>query len=509
MRRTTTALCALAAAWMPLADASARSVAEALQIEDTAFGLGTLTEADGALGGELWDGADPQALAGVLAGLPRSYAEPAYLDLARRVLLSPATAPDGADDALAGAKLRAAAELGFYRDAGELAELAPQLSAQPDLTKVAALSALLDGDVRRACTRGARLTQGRADPFFLQLRYLCYVDAGEESAADLTLGLLTDQGLLSEGAERVFTALQTSGDLGGSVSPEDAFQYAAIQMLGAEVSVAAVPELPGSVLAAVARDAKAPSELRLPALERALAVGLIGPSEGQGLAAEMAETPLAAEVVAVATERAGSPEMAAAAARSLGEATSYDGFRARAALFRDAARTGPGPDQASVPYAGTLALAAIVNGDLEAGRAWTGAMAASGEAEARRKAALSELSDLAEGRARVVAVPLSDPLAEGGPDVAGLTAQALATARGGSKGAAALVALAGLGVAAEGEAEAVREAIVLSMLEQSGMAGEVARRVALEAEAAAIFAGGADDEFADADPVPRLKPDEQ
>lgn len=498
MKHHLTGLCALVLAGAPAAHA------QTLEIDDSPFGLGTLSAGDGALPQDIWEGADADALRGLLAGMPRAYAEPAYLDAARRVLLSPATAPEGADDALAGAKLLAAAELGFYREAGQLAELAPGLSGQPALTKVAALSALLDGDVRRACQRGARLTQGRADPFFLRLRYLCYVDAGEGSAADLTLGLLRDQGL-DEGADRVFTALQTSGDLGASVSPGDAFAYAAVQMLGAEVSASAVPELPGSVLAALARDADADTDARLAALKRALALGLIGTGEGQRLAADMAVTDLAAEVVAVATERPGSVGGAEAVAASLRGAEDYGAFRARAALFRDAL-AGTSPVAGYAPDADVLALGALVAGEAAAARAWLSAMRADPSADPGAYDALSALATLAEGGTRAVSVPLTDPLARTDTDAADLVAEALAAARGGSAGAGALAALVGLGVDAEDEADAIRESVVLAMLEQSGLAGDVARRAALDIEAAAAFVMLTGGTVASGDPVPRVKP---
>ena len=484
--------------------------AQTLEIDDSAFGLGTLSRDEGALPGGLWAGAEASLLTDLLEAMPRTYGEPAYLDLARRVLLSPAEAPADADDALAGAKLLAAAEAGFYREAGELAELAPQLSGQPALTQVAALSALLDGDVRRACTRGARLTQGRADPFFLRLRYLCYVDAGEGSAADLTLGLLRDQGVLSPGADRVLTALQTSGDIGGSVSPEDAFQYAAAQMLGAEVSPAAVPELPGSVLTAVARDEQAGADLRLPALERALSLRLIGAEEGRRLAAQMAQTPLAAEVVAVATERPGSLESAEAVARSLRAAPGYEGFRARAVLYRDALAASE-PTLGYAPDADLLALAALLAGEPDTAKAWLDAMRAAPEADAARVDALAGLLDLATGEARVSTLPLGDTQAAARTDMAGLVEHALGAARSGAPGAAALAALGGLGVPAEGEAEAIRERVVLAMLGQSGLGPDLAARIAIDQQAAALFVGeaarGGGGDADGGEPVPRIKPE--
>ena len=481
----------LACAALALGTAAAQEGADS-------FALGTLGARDGALPRDLWQGAEPEAVGALLRALPRSYAEPAFLDLARRVLLTPGAAPAGATNALAGDKLLAAAELGFYREAGELAELAPGLSGEPALSKVAALSALLDGEVREACARGAELTRGRADPFFLRLRFLCYVETGENAAADLTLGLLSNQDMLSEGDARVFTALLASGSLGAQVSPEDAFQYAAAAMLGAEVTPDAVPELPGAVLAAVARDAEAGPSLREAALIRALARGLIGAEEGSRLAGDLAGTTLADDAVAVAAVPARSPEQAAALAEALRGAGDWPGFRARAALFARQLTALP-PDAPTAEDAGLIALGAMTVGADAAPRL------AQVEDEALR-ARLSALAATEPGE-----LPLEDRLAATPMDLGSLVQGALSAAASRSAGAAALAGLTGLGVAAEGQAEEARAALTAAMLARSGQADALARRVAFDAagaEALASITGGAvaGREGQTGDPLPRLKP---
>ena len=478
------------------------AAASAQSVDDSAFAVGTLSRAEGALGSDLWAGAEAEAVDALLKALPARYAEPAYLDLARRVLLSPGQGPEGADNALAGEKLLAAARLGFYREAGELAELAPGLAREPALSKVSAIASLLDGDVPGACARGAGLREGRADPFFLKLRFLCYVETGETEAADLTLGLMRDQAILTEGDERVFTALATSGSLGSSVSPEDAFQYAAAGMLGARVSEAALPEVPGGVLAAVARDQSAPEPLRLAALEGALAYGLIGASEGRRIAGSLATTALAEEVVLLAAAPRGTGAEALALAESLRAAQSWTGFRARVSLGADALRRA---DAAAPEDAPILMLAAITAGqpDLAARLGDRAAQDPSGDPA--RLDALRGLAAAVFGEADRPPAPLSDRLAASPAGVPGLVQGALSAAAARSEGTAALAVLVGLGVEAEGEAEDIRAALVADMLARSAQSAVVERRRLLDERGAAIL-GRADPAQADGEPTPRLKP---
>ncbi|MBB4659562.1 hypothetical protein [Parvularcula dongshanensis] len=472
-------------------------------LDDSAFATGTLTVDTGALPETLWQGADAETVGALLDALPSGYAEPAYLDLARRVLLSPGEGPEGADDALAGRKLLAAARLGFTREAANLAELSPSLRGAPALSQVMAEAAMLSGDLTTACARGAALQRGRSDPFFLKLRFLCYVANGESAAADLTLGLLRDQGALTPGDERIFNTLQAGGSLGASVSPEDAVQYAAVRLLGAEVTPGAVPELPGGVLAAVARDGTAAAELRVAALERALALDLIDADEGRRLAQDLG----VAEVGAALAAKAGTPEQAARLAAALEAAPDWTSFKARTRLLAEVLRTAD-PDAVAPDRRALPALAALVGGRREAASRWAVGMRTLGDRpETQDLTALSR----AAANADLQLLPLSDRTAVAGVDAAGLVPLALAAARSRSPGAAALAALTGLGVTAEGEAKAVAEGVVAEMMSQSGEAPSTARRLAYDAGGARLFAefrgqAPAAPETAEGEPVPSLKP---
>ncbi len=68
-----------------------------------AFATGVLDRGAGALGQDLWRGADARVLYALLAATPPRPASPAIGVAARRVLLSSGEGPQGADAALGGA----------------------------------------------------------------------------------------------------------------------------------------------------------------------------------------------------------------------------------------------------------------------------------------------------------------------------------------------------------------------------------------------------------------------
>ncbi|WP_031554150.1 hypothetical protein [Parvularcula oceani] len=518
------------AATAALSLGSAAAQIETVDLDDSAFALGALTPRTGALPADLWEGADADTVAGLLAALPDRFAEPAYLDLARRVLLSPGEGPEGAGNALAGAKLLAAARLGFYRDAAGLAEIAPGLRTEAALSEVVAYAALLDGDMAEACARGANLRVGRQDPFWLKLRFLCYVENDEGPAADLTLGLLRDQDALTEGDDRLFTALLAGGGAQTAVSPANAFQYAAARMAGMPVAPAALGEAPGALVTAIARDAAATSSLRADAIERALALGLLQGEEARTLVSQLGNNALAEEVATVIERDQGSLDQATALAESLRAASGWDAYRARAALFADIVEE-TRPTLGYAPFAGEFALAAMANGQGGAAQRWLRAVLADGtdsttplppEDLLRLYSVLDpDAAERLAERAQLTVEPVpptllfADEAAQAGTDLAGLLELALSAAHSGSSGAAALAALTGLGTEATEETEAFRTTLVEVMLRQSGHADSIARRLSFDELAAAAVGQGTDetqDDPAEAEtgePVPRLKPEGQ
>lgn len=277
-----------AGAFVMAGPAVAQQYTMPVEVETAEFGantfdIGSLTPSTGALPSDLWRGTEAADISFLLDNLPTPLERPAELDLLRRALLSPGEGPQGADSALTAKKLLTLAEAGFYEEAAALAELPGRLASQPDLSQAVAYADLLRGDLSLACRRGANLQQGRGEPFWLKLRLICYTNNDEQAAADLTLGLLREQGSLQGREERLFTALVTGATPDSFASPVTGFDYVAARQLGAQFGAEDLENVSGVILRAIANDPEADMETRAYALYEALYLGIIQPADGRSL----------------------------------------------------------------------------------------------------------------------------------------------------------------------------------------------------------------------------------
>jgi hypothetical protein len=117
MVRFGAALCAVFAAAPAFAQTAPLAPVEQSSIAQDAFSIGVLDRESGALGDDLWRGADGASLAALLDLAPTRPASPSLGAALRRVLLSPGDPPQGATPALGGAKLKALVRSGFYEEA--------------------------------------------------------------------------------------------------------------------------------------------------------------------------------------------------------------------------------------------------------------------------------------------------------------------------------------------------------------------------------------------------------
>lgn len=238
------------------------------------FSMGTLTRANGALAPSLWDGAEPQTIDGLLSRLPAHPAAPSLGEAMRRVLLSSGEAPRGAGPSLGGKKLLALARAGFVEEARTVASLSNAERNDPWTGQGLAVADLLQGDVAAACRRGANISSGRGEPFWVKLRVLCYAETGELDAADLTLNILREQGLLSgdEGAFLAAAATATAPKI--ALTPSTALEFAIAKSIDAPIAPGLIVKANGGVLNAIAGDDQVDAATRIAALQRAIAMGV-------------------------------------------------------------------------------------------------------------------------------------------------------------------------------------------------------------------------------------------
>ncbi|MEM9170941.1 MAG: hypothetical protein AAGC56_14970, partial [Pseudomonadota bacterium] len=381
--------------------ATAQNV-ERTELARDAFSTGLYGAERGALPADLWAGADPALLADLLDAAPARPGSPAVGALMARSLLADGRAPQSASaDAvvdLSGKKLAALARAGFVDEARTIATFSTAPKNAPAVAQALAEIDLLSNDLAGACGRGARLTAGRDGLYWLKLRVLCYAAAGEVDAADLTLGLLRERGVLSEADDAYLGSAATGVAPGPGLAPQNGLQLAALRRLGAAPSVEALAGAGGGVVRSLADDAEVDPALRLAAVREAAAMGVAEPaavSEVFSAAADAADFDVAAEAgaaealadapddpmtdvlvrraVAGMAEPAFMRDRARLIAGALGVADDFPRFAALAALYEpeivalDGALVAPSE-------AGRFALARMARGDAAAAGRWLNAM---------------------------------------------------------------------------------------------------------------------------------------
>ncbi len=474
-----------------LAQTAPLAPVEQTNLSRDAFATGLLGRDEGALGQDLWRGADTRVLAALLAAAPARPASPAIGVAARRVLLSAGEGPQGADAALGGAKLKALVRLGFVDEAREIEGLAVGGKSDPATLEAMASADFLKGDLSAGCAKVQRMSAPRDNVYGAKLRALCYAASGEIDTADLALGLLRERGALSDEDEAILAPLTSGGKPKPGAQAADPAQYAALKLAGAPLALS--PNAEAGVLRAAAGDDSAPLPMRLAAARRAGAMGVMSAAslksifgEGDLEVAAVAngldafrQHPADATALAAAFQFARSksaPEFArdraAAVAAVIGAARDFETLFTASALFADDIRGFDGL-LVSVVEAESFALSRLALGDIKGAETWLGAGAAGGLAADQPSdipALVAAAKTGAGGAIGSVASADAAPLA--------LAVDAVIEAAGERiAGQGALAALAASGAAAGGDP--IAEIVVLRGLSTAGL-DDLARRRGVE-----------------------------
>jgi len=171
-------------------------------IDNTPIGASSLSSLDlfsagreTGLGTDLWKGSSAAIARQVIPSLDSAQLSPAGALLARAVLATTATAPDGAgtDAVLAAERVKALLDLGDAEGAGMILDRTPGLSASSALSQAAAEVALINDQPDKACAVGEALSVDRDGIYWLRLRAFCQARAGKPDLAQLTLTLANQQ----------------------------------------------------------------------------------------------------------------------------------------------------------------------------------------------------------------------------------------------------------------------------------------------------------------------------
>lgn len=209
---------------------------------------------DTGLPGDLWAGSSAEVARDLIPTLGTRPLTPAAKTLARRLLATAASAPDGAgaDQALAAARAQALMALGDARGARLALERLSGIPSNAALSQAAAESALVTGEDDQACAIAQALTVDRGGPYWLKLRAYCQALAGQTDAAALTLNLATAGGKEPAYGRMMNVVLAGSGDP-GAPSLRSGVEYSLSRRLGLNLAPAMANATP-----AIAAELRAP-----------------------------------------------------------------------------------------------------------------------------------------------------------------------------------------------------------------------------------------------------------
>ena len=264
-------------------DKSPKAGEESVRIDTletiAAESVGILGEAEGGFGSAMWAGTPRSVVGAVLSELPVRTASAAMRDLARRLLLSAATAPEGSSSTnLLALRASLLADMGDLQGVGDLLAAVAGRFEDPRLDRVESESRLLANDHARACSLAADAADAAAgiDDYWPKLVAFCQVLAGEADRAALSVSLLRETGVTDR---NYFTLMDVL--LGTAAKPPESLANAGILHLAmaswakVTVSADALAANGPAVLNHFAGNKVLSMELRLEAAERAEIAGVL------------------------------------------------------------------------------------------------------------------------------------------------------------------------------------------------------------------------------------------
>jgi hypothetical protein len=268
---------------------------------------GTLGDANGGLGYDMWEGSDRSDVEMILQRLPAALISPTYNALYHQVLLTEATLPVGTSERPFNAsRLRKLLDAGQIVDAGALSAVVR--SRDPETQRMQADAMLYAGRDIEVCGEATEERLQSADPFWVDLRAYCYHFDSDTLALDLTRSVMEQQGLADPAFLQLLDALDTEEPMPpDAIAEPNAVHIRMLVRLGLPIPANAVAALgmPVSVIAASSMET-AP-EIRRAAAERAFRAGVLVPETMAEILSFREFTP--DELINAATIARGEPMM--------------------------------------------------------------------------------------------------------------------------------------------------------------------------------------------------------
>ncbi|MEE8332994.1 MAG: hypothetical protein V3R85_04030 [Alphaproteobacteria bacterium] len=299
--------------------------------------VGTLDDAEGGLGIDMWNGTGRALVGRLIALLPRRMSSPAMRDLMRRLLLTRAEAPvsENREPGLFTRRVSALVAVGDRASTRALIELAPSGKVDEQLLWTRVESWFYGYDTGNAC----RIVQGEAQEqkstYWLQATAFCLALGGKTAEASLVSDILDERG------EKVppvfFTAMEA---IAGATPPPlenmetlTGLHLAMLRAARLPVPNDALENASPAALAAVAAHPQTPADQRLATAEEA---ALLGPLKGRALFEIYGDTGIAVDDLETALTRAAAEWGPRSRALLVRAAARYDVPAARAEVLQQA-----------------------------------------------------------------------------------------------------------------------------------------------------------------------------
>lgn len=251
---------------------------------------GALGPAQGGFGPTLWEGTKRPLVDALLPSLPMRAGSPAMRDLARRLLLSSARAPEGPGEpgGLLAQRIRLLAAMGDLEGVKGLIAILPRDAKPEPLLRLENEALLLAGEIPGACTHATGQIRQGTIAYWQKVMIFCQMLAGERHKASLGADLLRESEQEDPG---FFLLLEAFGAKKPPAFPGIPNPTALHIAMARAAHVDLPPEIlktaPPAVVRTLAMDRNLPLDLRLLAAEQAQATGALAPEHLRDLYAAL------------------------------------------------------------------------------------------------------------------------------------------------------------------------------------------------------------------------------
>ena len=232
--------------------------------------VGTLSDANGGLGTDLWRGATAAGIAREMERLPRRNHSQALHDVQRRLLLTTALAPAGkgvsgpTGPSLTQARLQALNAMGATADVLALAARTKVTHIKP---YPVIRASFLVGKHKQGCAAASAIEKPEAGGFIEQALIACHILLGVSERAEIALRLLHEQGTPPSKPFEAAVLAAVAGEAPARIGKPYALAVALLRHSKVKVGTVTVRHLPTGVLVALPDLPGMARQLRIKAAE--------------------------------------------------------------------------------------------------------------------------------------------------------------------------------------------------------------------------------------------------